>query len=50
MVFWDGYSFELIKVKNYEIKEVKIKSADGEQHLYRKAGEDEAEAEVAVKD
>jgi putative hemolysin len=50
MVFWDGYSFELIKVKNYEIKEVKIKSADGEQHLYRKAGDEEAEAEVAVKD
>lgn len=40
LVFWDGYSFELTRVKNYEIKEVKIKSADGEQHLYKKGGED----------
>ncbi|HXH30004.1 MAG TPA: hemolysin family protein [Bacteriovoracaceae bacterium] len=32
MIIWDGYSFELIKVKNSEIKEVKIKSIDGE-HL-----------------
>lgn len=41
MVFWDGYSFEITRVKNYEIKEVKIKSVDGEQHLYRKGGEEE---------
>ncbi len=46
MVFWDGYSFELIKVKNYEIKEVKIKSADGEQHLYRKNADDESDLPV----
>ena len=32
MIIWDGYSFELIKVKNSEIKEVKIKSINGE-HL-----------------
>jgi putative hemolysin len=29
MVIWDGYSFELVRVKNYEIKEVKIKSVNG---------------------
>ncbi len=40
LVFWDGYSFELTRVKNYEIKEVKIKSADGEQHLFKKGGEE----------
>jgi putative hemolysin len=46
LVFWDGYSFELTRVKNNEIKEVKIKSADGEQHLYKKGGEDETEMEI----
>jgi putative hemolysin len=30
LVIWDGYSFEIVRVKNYEIKEVKIKSVDGE--------------------
>ena len=30
LVIWDGYSFELIRVKNSEIIEVKIKSVDGE--------------------
>jgi putative hemolysin len=29
LVIWDGFSFELIRVKNYEIKEVKIKSVNG---------------------
>ena len=38
MIIWDGYSFELIRVKNYEIKEVKIKSVAGE-HL-RKSDND----------
>lgn len=46
LVFWDGYSFELTRVKNYEIKEVKIKSADGEQHLYKKGGEEETEMQI----
>lgn len=32
MIIWDGYSFELVRVKNYEIKEVKIKSISRE-HL-----------------
>ena len=39
IIFWDGYSFELIRVKNYVIKEVKIKSVSGEQHLFRKGEE-----------
>jgi putative hemolysin len=30
LVIWDGYSFELMRVKNSEIIEVKIKSVDGE--------------------
>ena len=32
IIVWDGYSFELVRVKNYEIKEVKIKSTSG-HHL-----------------
>lgn len=32
LIIWDGFSFELVRVKNYEIKEVKIKSVNGE-HL-----------------
>lgn len=32
MIIWDGFSFELVRVKNYEIKEVKIKSVGGD-HL-----------------
>lgn len=31
-IIWDGFSFELVRVKNAEIKEVKIKSVNGE-HL-----------------
>lgn len=30
MIIWDGYSFELVRVKSYEIKEVKIKSINGD--------------------
>lgn len=33
IIIWDGFSFELVRVKNYEIKDVKIKSVNGEQHL-----------------
>jgi putative hemolysin len=30
MIIWEGYSFELIRVKSYEIKEVRIKMVNGE--------------------
>ena len=33
IIVWDGFSFELIRVKNYEIKEVKIRSLNHEQYL-----------------
>jgi CBS domain containing-hemolysin-like protein len=29
LIIWDGFSFELVKVKNSEIKDVKIKSTTG---------------------
>ncbi len=43
MIIWDGYSFELMRVKNSEIKEVKIKSTNGD-HL-RSDKNDSKEAE-----
>jgi CBS domain containing-hemolysin-like protein len=30
MIIWDGFSFELVRVKNYEIREVKIKAVNGD--------------------
>lgn len=32
MIIWEGFSFELVRVKNYEIREVKIKATNG-NHL-----------------
>jgi len=32
LIIWDGFSFELVRVKNSEIKDVKIKSVNGD-HL-----------------
>lgn len=36
IIVWEGYSFSLIKVDDYEIREIKIKDVDGEKHLYSK--------------
>lgn len=44
IIIWDGYSFELLKVKNYEIKEVKIKSTNGD-HIREKNQEKDMESE-----
>lgn len=44
IIVWDGYSFELVRVKNYEIKEVKIKSTTG-QHLREPDKADKKEAD-----
>ena len=45
IIVWEGLSFSLEKVSEYEIREVKIKDVDGEKHLFSKreaqeAGED----------
>jgi CBS domain containing-hemolysin-like protein len=45
MIIWEGFSFELMRVKNYEIKEVKIKSVSGDHHLRSS----DADHEVAMK-
>lgn len=36
IIVWEGLSFELIHVDEYEIKEVRIRDVDGEKHLYSK--------------
>ena len=33
ILFWEGLSFELIKVIDEEIEEVKVESTDGEKHI-----------------
>ncbi|MDC1174613.1 hemolysin family protein [Bacteriovoracaceae bacterium] len=38
MIVWEGFSFELTTVEDYEIKGVKVKDLDGEKHLYSKSG------------
>lgn len=43
LIIWDGYSFELVRVKSSEIKEVKIKSTTG-QHLREPDKKDANEA------
>lgn len=42
IIVWEGFSFELIKVDEYEIREIRIRDVDGEKHLYSRR---EAEAE-----
>lgn len=36
IIVWEGYSFDLKRVEDYEIKEVRIRDVDGEKHLYSK--------------
>lgn len=36
IIVWEGYSFELIKVDDYEIRTVRIKDVDGEKHIFSK--------------
>jgi putative hemolysin len=43
LIIWDGFSFELVRVKNSEIKEVKIKSTTGD-HLWEPDKQDDNEA------
>ncbi len=36
IIVWEGYSFELVRVEDYEIKEIKVKNVDGERHIFNK--------------
>ena len=40
IIVWEGFSFEIFKVDNLEIKEIKISDVDGERHLYSKQDSD----------
>lgn len=36
IIVWEGYSFELTKVDDYEIRKIRIKDVDGEKHIFSK--------------
>ena len=36
IIVWEGISFELLKIEDYEIREIKIKDVDGEKHFFYK--------------
>jgi putative hemolysin len=36
IIVWEGYSFELKRVDDFEIKEIKIRDVDGEKHFFNK--------------
>ncbi len=36
IIVWEGLSFEIMNVANYEIKEVRIRDVDGEKHFFSK--------------
>ncbi|MEC7182848.1 MAG: transporter associated domain-containing protein, partial [Bdellovibrionota bacterium] len=40
IIVWEGFSFEIYKVDNLEIKEIKISDVDGERHLFSKQESD----------
>lgn len=47
IIVWEGFSFELEKVDDYEIREVRIRDVDGEKHIFSKsrAHEEDGESE-----
>lgn len=48
MIIWEGYTFNLLKVDDYEIREVKIKDTDGEKHIYSKKDVQDANSEQHI--
>lgn len=47
IIVWEGYSFELEKVDDFEIREIRIKDVDGEKHIFSKSeAESESESET----
>ncbi|MCK5884606.1 MAG: HlyC/CorC family transporter [Bacteriovoracaceae bacterium] len=36
IIVWEGYSFELTKVDDFEIRKMQIKDVDGEKHIFSK--------------
>ncbi len=48
LIVWDGLSFDLVKVENQEIKDVKIKSVDDSKHIFSKREAVEAQQESNI--
>lgn len=48
IIVWEGYSFELEKVVDYEIKEVRIRDVSGERHIQVKRDEDDPGREKSI--
>ncbi|MBI2520000.1 MAG: HlyC/CorC family transporter [Bdellovibrio sp.] len=48
LIVWDGLSFELVKVENQEIKDVRIKSVDDSKHIFSKREAVEAQQESDI--
>jgi putative hemolysin len=42
-IFWEGLSFELERVEEYGIREIRIKDVDGEKHFFSKSDNNEEE-------
>lgn len=43
IIIWEGLSFELEKVEDFEIKEVRIRDVSGDKHLFSKSEAEESE-------
>ncbi|MBK24037.1 MAG: hypothetical protein CME70_08560 [Halobacteriovorax sp.] len=46
IIVWEGFSFELSKVEDYEIRQIRIRDVDGEKHLFSKKEANEADEET----
>lgn len=51
IIVWEGFSFELISVDEFEIKEVRVKDVDGKKHIFNRSDEknDGTEEEKKIK-
>lgn len=48
ILFWEGLSFELLKVIDNEIEDVKIESTDGERHISSRKDENELDKKADI--
>jgi CBS domain containing-hemolysin-like protein len=50
IIVWEGLSFELSRVDDYEIRQKRIRDVDGEKHIFSKKEATEAEEETIESD
>lgn len=48
IIVWEGLAFEVLEVKDNELKKVKIRDVDGEKHIFSKKAAHNPEAENGV--